>query len=216
MAATPDTTEKEKISLGADVQGENNAKVSDVSDNVAAVKEIPDSGSFDTLARSVSPLWHPADRDWRMYGTIVDFLILLTVISLFLTDVLRNIMMIAFFIVFISFLLLVSGYLFYKSIQLKEYQAAYLGHGVNPPDFINTLQDKLSDEFGEPEEVESISGHTFGLLHPIKSMRLTDDEIIDINEVHISNSGIILGMYLLVKAPGDSKLWPVLDGIIRR
>jgi len=160
--------------------------------------------------------WHPASRDWLICSILVLSLFIFMSIFMILMDVLKNAVIASFFGVFLGFLALISGYLIMKSFSLSEYQAVYLGHKRNSEDFLKQVTETLSQEFdGEIEKLQPISGHTFGLLSPEKTLKLSSGEILEINEFQ-ATFGFVIGLYLLVKAPSVSKIWTILDPYLKK
>lgn len=160
--------------------------------------------------------WHPANQDWMKMGTVVLILFGVILITIVTIEVLGNFVMILFSILFLGFLLSIAIILFRRGRLLKDYRAAYFGRIRDPHGFLRTLQDRVDDELGGYEERDPVTGNTFGLIHHLMTMELTNGELVSVNEVHMSNSGVALGTYILVKASNGSRLWSLIDESMKR
>lgn len=158
--------------------------------------------------------WHPASRDWNICGLTVLILLLAVITALAITEVLRNFMLIIFFTIFVLFLGVISLHFKITALRLVDFQAAFFPRKKDSKGFPEKLRMGLSEGMGEPEEIESVAGHTFGLLSHVMTLKLTSGEIVELNELRF-NSGFTLGLYLLVHAPADSGVWAILDRLLK-
>lgn len=168
-----------------------------------------------------NPPWHSASRDWNICAVIMVSLASFLVIVLVILDVLKNIMLIGFFGLFITFLLFISGYFLMQSRKLDPFQVAYVGHRRDAEEFTTSFENKLLEQGIEPiEDAPCISGHTFGLLTVVRTMKLPHGEMIEINSFHVT-AGFVLGLYILArphplsKTSGSSAL-TILDSMVRK
>ena len=164
----------------------------------------------------MSPAWHDAARDWHICSAITFLLFLMLISLVSIMDVLRNVMLIAFFVIFLGFLVVISGYFHIRAGTLYGYHAAYLPHKRNGIEFAEAFMEMASEKLlTEGKEIECVSGHTFGLLSVVKSLKFPDGEIVEINTFHVTG-GMVTGLYLLVKAPWESAVWEVLEPLTKR
>jgi len=174
------------------------------SHNPTGKEETPDAYSSGGAAdpRSGSEKWHPAVRDWNICAGSVSAMLILLLAILFNTDVFHNVVLNIFFTSFVFFLAYISGYFLYRKRYLHGFTAGFFSKKHNSRIFIETLENSLPDAI-EKIDGRAITGHSFGLLTHIRTLKLKTGEIISVNEVHIS-SGFILGLYILIKASNDS------------
>ena len=83
----------------------------------------------------MSSAWHDAARDWHICSAITFLLFLMLISLVSIMDVLRNVMLIAFFVIFLGFLVVISGYFHIRAGTLHGYHAAYLPHKRNGIEF---------------------------------------------------------------------------------
>jgi len=179
-------------------------------------KEETETDPSAPSAPSRSSQWHPAIHDWMKMGMVVLVLLSVILVIIVTIGVLENIVMILFSVVFLGFLLSIVIILFRRGRLLKDYQAAYFGRIRDQNGFLRKLKEGLEDELGGYEETGPMTGNTFGLIHHLMTMELINGEIVSVNEIHMSNSGVALGTYILVKASDDSRLWSMIDGSMQR
>ena len=164
----------------------------------------------------MSSAWHDAARDWHICSAITFLLFLMLISLVSIMDVLRNVMLIAFFVIFLGFLVAISGYFHIRAGTLYGYHAAYLPYKRNGIEFAEAFMEMASEKMqAEGEEIECVSGHTFGLLSVVKCLKFPDGEIVEINTFHVTG-GMVTGLYLLVKAPWESAVWEILGPLTKR
>ncbi len=163
----------------------------------------------DSLPR-LSEVWHPAVRDWNIIGSVILTLLILLLIVVILKGLLSSFPLNLFFITFIGFLALISGFFFYTGRRLSDFTAGIFPIRREPDEMAEALKKEISDLKGEPEEIDPLTGYTFGFVTHLKTLRLSTGEVIEIDHLHVG-SGFALGLYLLVKAGKNSDIWPLLD-----
>lgn len=158
--------------------------------------------------------WHAASRDWAICGISVSILLIIFIIIIIITDVMKNSVLSFFFICCIG-LLGVVGFTFLRGHRrLKDYQAITLFHVKNGKSISEKLHDIIVRDIGQPEQRSSVVGKTFGLFSTQATFGLPDDEVIELNEIRM-NSGLPVGLYLLVKAKPDSTVWTILKELLQ-
>lgn len=169
------------------------------------------------------PAWHNSTRDWEIFSIMPFSFIIIFVILIRHFDLHEQIAAMVFFVPFLVFIGVISGYFFYRTIKMEDYKARFFFYRWKTEKFIEILRQRIIDDMDcEPEDIESISGHTFGLFKPMATWKLSSDQLVEVNEFKGPISSVIyaapmsssLGIYLLVKAPEGSKIWPILNDLI--
>ena len=167
------------------------------------------------MVRKTTPdVWHPADRDWNIIATAILTLLFLVVAAVFVTGIQSSFPTNLFFLIFSGFLAFVSVFFFYNGRRLSGFRVALLPTNRSPAEMAEKLKQELVERVGGAEEMDAITGHTFGLLSHIKTLRFESGDIVEMNRLHVG-AGFALGLYLLVKAREDSEIWHILEKYIR-
>lgn len=178
--------------------------------------ERTDTDTPTSIQAHDSILWHDASRDWRAMAGFIIILMILVAIAVWITDVLRNFVLQLFIISFIGFLGIIVLYLFYQASRLKDYSAFYLGHRGDQEELVKHLLQEMESSDIRTQETDSVVGHTFGLLHTITTLKTEEEGILEVCEVHFSNSGVTMGTYLITKSGENSKLRRIVNAFLEK
>ena len=169
------------------------------------------------------PGWHRADRDWKICGSIPLILFFIIGTLLVRLDLHTHGTMMIFFLPFLGFIGLVSGFFFVRAFGMREYGARFIFYRFGADAFIPGFRKGIKERYGqEPENIDPVSGHTFGLLIPRATWRLSSGEVVEVSDLkgpmtsvlYGRGSGNSLGIYFLAFAREHSELWAILDTLI--